>query len=119
MATELVVLSDIPFTEELVLATALQVIPDGAGLSFRDGEITQFVDSNADPVLTMFDTTVVHDPADARALLKDPPVSFALWTEFIPRHPQHRPRHHPPRHPGQTRNHRLRHTRTRDRQDKA
>lgn len=83
MATELVVLSDIPFTEELVLATALQVIPDGAGVSFRDGEITQFLDMNADPVLTMFDTTVVHDPADARALLNDPPVSFALWTEFI------------------------------------
>lgn len=83
MATELVVLSDIAFSEELVLATALQVIPDGVGMSFRDGEITQFVDANADPVLTMFDTTVVHDPADARLLLKDPPASFALWTEFI------------------------------------
>lgn len=81
MAVELVILSDIPLSDEVMLETALQVIPDGVAISYRDGEITQFVDANADPVLTVFDPTVVHDPVEARRLLRDPPVSFGLWTE--------------------------------------
>ena len=82
MAVELVLLSDIPLSDEVVLETALQVIPDGIALSFRNGEITQFVDADAKPVLTMFDSAPVHDPAEARRLIADPPVSFGLWTEI-------------------------------------
>ncbi|KJQ54622.1 hypothetical protein [Microbacterium sp. SA39] len=82
MAVELVLLSDIPLSDEVMLETALQVIPDGAAFSYRDGQITQFADVNAAPVLTVFEPMVVHEPLEARRLIKDPPVSFGLWTEM-------------------------------------
>lgn len=82
MAIELVLLSDVPLNDDVIARTALQLIPDGVVLSYRDGEITQFVDVYAEPVLTVFDPTVVHDSAGARCVLRDPPLSFGLWTEM-------------------------------------
>lgn len=82
MAIELVLLSDIPLTDDVMLGTALQVIPDGVGISYRDGQVTQFVDANAAPVLTVFEPKVVHEPSEARRMLQDPPLSFGLWTEM-------------------------------------
>lgn len=83
MAAELVLLSEIPLSEQAMLETAALVIPDGTAIFYRDGEISQFLDGNAEPVLTVFNPVVVHDSAEARRLLKDPPVSFGLWTELI------------------------------------
>lgn len=82
MARELVLLSDVPLTADLMAATAAQVIPDGVGIEYRDGEVTQFVDATGAQVLTIFDPVAVHVPDEARAMLKDPPLSFALWTEL-------------------------------------
>lgn len=82
MTVELVLLSDVPLTAELMAETAVQVIPDGVGIEYRGGEVTQFVDANGAPVLTIFDPVPVHVPDEARATLIDPPRSFALWTEM-------------------------------------
>ncbi|MFT4232151.1 MAG: hypothetical protein QM606_05170 [Leucobacter sp.] len=82
MPAELVLLSDIPLTPELMAQTARDTIPDGAGFSYQDGEITQFVDADGTPVLTVFDAVPVHVADEAAELLRDPPASFALWTEI-------------------------------------
>ncbi|WP_028709273.1 hypothetical protein [Propionicicella superfundia] len=82
MAQELVLLSDIPLTLDLMAQVARRVIPDGTGVSYRGGEITQFVGTGGRPVLTVFDPVPVHAPDDAAALLQDPPASFGLWTEI-------------------------------------
>lgn len=81
MSQELVLLSDIPLTPELMAHTARGVIPDGSGISYRDGEITQFVDADGRPVVTVFAPMPVHLPEEASALLQDPPAYFALWTD--------------------------------------
>lgn len=83
MAIELVLLSDIALTPDTMAEVASEVIPDGTGISYRDGEITQFVDSEGESVLTVFDAMPVHFPSEAAAQLQDPPPAFALWTEII------------------------------------
>ncbi|MFT3888482.1 MAG: hypothetical protein QM713_10020 [Arachnia sp.] len=82
MSRELVLLSDIPLTPDLMAHAARGVIPDGTGVSYRDGEVTQFLDAAGRPVLTVFDAMPVHVPEEAAVLLQDPPVSFALWTDI-------------------------------------
>lgn len=83
MAIELVLLSDIALTPETMAEVASEVIPDGTGISYRDGEITQFVDSEGQSVLTVFDAMPVRFSSEAAAQLHDPPSVFALWTEII------------------------------------
>lgn len=82
MAVELVLLSDIPLTPELMAQAAREVIPDGTGISYRNGEITQFVAAEGDSVLTVFEPVPVHVPEEAAAQIHDQPASFALWTEI-------------------------------------
>lgn len=82
MAIELVLLSDIALTPDKMAEVARGVIPNGTGISYRDGEITQFVDSEGEAMLTVFDAMPVHFPSEAAAQLHDPPPAFALWTEI-------------------------------------
>lgn len=82
MAREFVLLSDIPLTPDLMAQAGRSVIPNGTGVSYRDGEITQFIDSDGQSVATVFESVPVHEPEEARALLPDPPASFGLWTEI-------------------------------------
>ena len=82
MAIELVILSDIALTHDAMAEVARGVIPDGTGISYRDGEITQFVDAGGEAVLTVFDAMPVHVSREAAAQLHDPPPAFALWTEI-------------------------------------
>lgn len=82
MAVELVLLSDIALTPDTMALVARGVIPDGTGISYRGGEITQFVDAAGEAVLTVFDSMPVHFSSEAAAQLKDPPSAFALWTEI-------------------------------------
>lgn len=83
MAENLVILSDVALTAEQLASVAREVIPDGTGVSYRDGEITQFVDADGIPMVTVFDAVAVHTPVEAAALLQVPPTSFGLWTEVI------------------------------------
>lgn len=83
MALELVLLSDIALRPEMMAEVARGVIPDGTGVSYRGGEITQFVDAQGEAVLTVFDPSPVHVPDEAAAQLHDPPAAFALWTEVM------------------------------------
>ena len=82
MATELVLLSEVPLHADLMADVAAQVLPGGSGISYRDGEITQFIDAEGATVVTIFDAVPVHDPVQAASMLADPPASFGLWTEI-------------------------------------
>lgn len=86
MTRELVLLSEIAVTEDLLLEVARDVLTDGTGISYRDGEIVQFVTAEGRPTVTVFDSRPVHEPSEAAAALIDPPTTFGLWTEItIPR----------------------------------
>ncbi len=82
MARELVLLSDIPLTPQILADVGNAVLPDGTGISYRNGEITQFIDAENRPVATVFDSVPVHVATEAEAVLKDAPPAFALWTEI-------------------------------------
>lgn len=83
MAQELVLLSDVRLDADTMADVARRVIPDGMGVCYLDGEITQFLDADRESVLTVFDPVPVHDATEAAAQLFDPPDSFGLWTEII------------------------------------
>lgn len=82
MAEELVLLSEVPVTPDLLADVARDVMGGGTGVQYRNGEIVQFIDPEGNAVLTVFDSIPVHVPTEAAAQLMDPPASFGLWTEM-------------------------------------
>ena len=51
-------------------------------VSYRDGEIALLLGSDGEPVLTLFESVPVYVAVEATAQLREPPASFALWTEI-------------------------------------
>ncbi len=81
MPTELVLLSEVEPSFERVLSAAAELHPDARFVSYRDGEIGQFVDAEGTALLQVFATRPVSVAREAEACLHDPPSAFGLWTD--------------------------------------
>lgn len=81
MATEYVVLSDVPLTPDNMTPVAREILEGGSGVEYAGGEILQWIDANGLTAATVFPSTVVHDATQARRILATPPASFGMWTE--------------------------------------
>lgn len=82
MPTELALLSDVEPSLEAITAIAATVHPDGAYVEYRGGDIKQFIDDTGAPLLCLFGTRPVLEPAEAAVALVEPPTAFALWTDL-------------------------------------
>lgn len=82
MPTELVLLSDVQATGEIVAAAASDMLGAGTVLQFRDSEITQVIDADGTSLLTVFRAKPVLDPAEALRTAIDAPLWFGLWAEM-------------------------------------
>jgi hypothetical protein len=82
MPTELVLLTEQPVTTEQVLQAARPVMPDARFVSYRGGEIGQFVDAEGVGVLSVFPSRPVSVPREAAGALHDPPARFSVWTDL-------------------------------------
>ena len=81
MPTELVLLSEVAPRFEAVVGAAAEVDPDARYISYRDGEIGQYVDGRGEALLTVFRTRPVSIGQEAADCLLDPPTAFGLWTD--------------------------------------
>mgnify|MGYP001059411640 CR=1 FL=1 len=81
MPTELVLLSEVEPTFESILPAVTELQPDARFLSYRDGEIGQFVGPDGAALLTVFRTRPVSLGSEAADCLADPPTAFGLWTD--------------------------------------
>lgn len=85
MATELVLLSEIPATFDMVRLVMTRVCGVHSTLiEFRGGELMSVLDTNHARLVTLHAPKVIQLPEEARAaLLGPPPSAFGLWTEVV------------------------------------
>lgn len=81
MPTELVLLSDVEPHFEAVVGAAAELAPEARYVSYRDGEIGQYVGDDGAALLTVFRTRPVSLGWEAADCLVDPPTAFGLWTD--------------------------------------
>lgn len=82
MATELVLLSDVPVTVDAQSRALQRAEGRGRILEFRGGEFTSLVGADGSHLLTVHAPKVIQLPDEAAAAVVSPPRSFALWTEM-------------------------------------
>ena len=83
MATELVLLSDVPLTEEVHHRAYKRLGMTGQMLEWLDGRVFTLHDETGQHLLTVHAPMVIHDAREAVAALKDPPGAFGLWSEIM------------------------------------
>ena len=83
MATELVLLSDVPLTEEVHHRAYKRLGMTGQMLEWLDGQVCTLHDETGQHILTVHAPMVIHDAREAVAALKDPPGAFGLWSEIM------------------------------------
>ena len=83
MATELVLLSDVPLTEEVHHRAYKRLGMTGQMLEWLDGQVSTLHDETGQHLLTVHAPVVIHDAREAVAALKDPPGAFGLWSEIM------------------------------------
>ncbi|MDO5065932.1 MAG: hypothetical protein Q4D96_01465 [Propionibacteriaceae bacterium] len=82
MATELVLLSDVPVTLEAQRRALLRTQGEGQILEFRSGEISTLIGAGDKHLLTVHAPKVIRVADEAIPALLSPPRSFGLWTEM-------------------------------------
>lgn len=82
MPTEVVLLSDVEPREDVMIQAVGQAHPDGTYVSFRGGQIRQFVDAEGTGLLAVFPTRPVTEAREAARALREPPANFGLWTDI-------------------------------------
>jgi hypothetical protein len=82
MPAELVLLSDVAPSAELILRAAAADHPDGSYLEYHDGLIRQVLDGEGRALLQVYPSRPVLDRAEAAAAVHGPPLSFGLWTDL-------------------------------------
>ncbi|MBO3095616.1 hypothetical protein [Cellulomonas dongxiuzhuiae] len=82
MPTELVLLSDVAPSPEVVLRAAAVTHPDGSFLEYHDGLVRQLLDADGRALLALYPSRPVLDPTHAAGAVQDPPATFALWTDL-------------------------------------
>ncbi|MFC7403994.1 hypothetical protein [Georgenia alba] len=82
MPTEIVLLSDIEPTDELLKSAVGSLHPDGTFVSFRGGQIRQLLDRDGRALLSVFPTRPVNEAREATASVATAPASFGLWTDM-------------------------------------
>lgn len=83
VTTELVLLSEMPLSLEVMETTARQLLPDGVGIAYRGGQIIQWVGSDGIAVLTVFEPARIEDAAEADRALNAAPSQYSVWTELM------------------------------------
>ena len=83
MATELVLLSDVPLTEEVHHRAYARLGMTGEMFEWLDGQFATLHDESGRHVLTVHAPMVIHDAREAAAALVDPPEAFGLWGEIM------------------------------------
>lgn len=83
MATELVLLSEVPVTEEVYRRAYARLGMTGEMFEWLDGQVATLHDESGRHVLTVHAPVVIHDAREAVAALKDPPGAFGLWSEIM------------------------------------
>ena len=83
MATELVLLSDVPLTEEVHHRAYARLGMTGEMFEWLDGQFATLHDESGRHVLTVHAPMVIHDAREAAAALVDPPEAFGLWSEIM------------------------------------
>lgn len=81
MPTELVILSNHEVTEQLMVAEAAEILPSATWVSYRGGDITQFLTAAGSGLLSVFRTRQVRDAGEASDAVVDPPAAFTCWTD--------------------------------------
>lgn len=82
MATELVLLSEIPVSQAAMQRALLRVEGKGRLLELRSGEYTSLMGAEDQHLLTIHAPKVIHVPEEAGQALAMPPEHFSLWTEM-------------------------------------
>ena len=83
MATELVLLSDVPLTEEVHHRAYKRLGITGEMLEWLDGQVCTLHDETGQHILTVHAPMVIHDAREAAAALVDPPGAFGLWSDIM------------------------------------
>lgn len=82
MATEIVLLSEVAPSFELLTKVGNEVLASDHLWHFKTTGISQYIKSDGSPVLTVFPSIAVHDATEAKASIQDAPDSLAIWTEM-------------------------------------
>ncbi|MDO5084570.1 MAG: hypothetical protein Q4D89_14390 [Arachnia propionica] len=82
MATELVLLSEVPVSMEVMQNALLRAQGDGRLIEFRGGEFTSLLGADDDHLLTVHATRLVQRPEEVAKAIVAPPQHFRLWTEI-------------------------------------
>lgn len=82
MATELVLLSDVPVSRDVQRRALLRTQGEGQILEFRNGEICSLTGATGKHLLTVHAPKVIRVADEAIPALVSPPRSFGLWTEM-------------------------------------
>ena len=83
MATELVLLSDVPLTEQVHHRAYKRLGITGEMLEWLDGQVCTLHDETGQHILTVHAPMVIHDSREAAAALVDPPEAFGLWSDIM------------------------------------
>ena len=83
MALELVLLSEVPLTEEVHHRAYKRLGMTGEMLELLDGQVSTLHDETGRHVLTVHAPMVIHDAREAAAALVDPPGAFGLWSDIM------------------------------------
>ena len=82
MATELVLLSEVTVSLEVMQNALLRAEGDGRLIEFRGGEFTSLLGAGDQHLLTVHATRMIQIPDEAAKALVAPPQGFSLWTEI-------------------------------------
>lgn len=86
MPIELVLLSEVAPSDEVIARAIADTHPEGQLISFDDGAVRHAVDGAGASLLTVFESQPIVDATSAAAALAHPPAAFGLWTEVtVPR----------------------------------